>query len=65
MPTYVYGCTKCNRTDVKLRPIADMEIPVMCPDCGVVMERMLTAVDFQRGKGWANGMPPEKPGRKG
>jgi putative FmdB family regulatory protein len=39
MPTYQYRCAACGRFDL-LRPMADVEASVSCPDCGESARRV-------------------------
>ena len=39
MPTYVYQCPGCGEIVDKLRPMKDMDEPISCPRCGMLLER--------------------------
>jgi putative FmdB family regulatory protein len=43
MRRYEYLCPSCGQTQELLRPTADRDLPVSCPECGAPAERMLSA----------------------
>jgi putative FmdB family regulatory protein len=52
MPLYEYECLQCHRRTEKIQKFSDTEITV-CPFCGGVLERTLTAPNVQfKGGGW-------------
>ncbi len=52
MPLYAYRCTKCGHRFEKIQKF-DAEPEVVCPKCGGILERPLTAPALQfKGAGW-------------
>ncbi|HVG26753.1 MAG TPA: zinc ribbon domain-containing protein [Acidobacteriaceae bacterium] len=52
MPLYEYECKECGRRTEKIQKFSDPELTV-CPHCGGVLERTLTAPAIQfKGSGW-------------
>jgi putative FmdB family regulatory protein len=52
MPLYEYECSQCHRHTEKIQKYSDTEITV-CPHCGGLLERTLTAPNVQfKGGGW-------------
>jgi len=52
LPLYEYRCTKCGFDFEKIQKF-DAEPEVVCPKCGGVLERPLTAPALQfKGAGW-------------
>ena len=52
MPLYAYRCTQCGHSFEKIQNFSD-EPELVCPKCGGVLERPLTAPRLQfKGAGW-------------
>ena len=52
MPLYAYRCTQCGHKFEKIQNFSD-EPEMVCPKCGGVLERPLTAPRLQfKGAGW-------------
>ena len=52
MPLYPYRCTKCGHRFEKIQHFG-AEPETVCPECGGVLERTLTAPGFHfKGAGW-------------
>ena len=52
MPLYEYECTSCHRRTEKIQKYSDPDL-TLCPFCGGVLERTLTAPNVQfKGGGW-------------
>ena len=52
MPLYEYECKQCHRRTEKIQRFSDPEVTV-CPHCGGVLERLLSAPAIQfKGAGW-------------
>ena len=52
MPLYEYECKQCQRRTEKIQRFSDPEVTV-CPHCGGVLERLLSAPAIQfKGAGW-------------
>jgi putative FmdB family regulatory protein len=52
MPLYEYECTSCHRRTEKIQKFSDPDL-TLCPFCGGVLERTLTAPNVQfKGGGW-------------
>jgi putative FmdB family regulatory protein len=52
MPLYEYECQACHRRTEKIQKFSDAELTV-CPHCGGVLERTVTAPAFSfSGGGW-------------
>ena len=52
MPLYPYRCTQCGHSFEKIQNFSD-EPETVCPKCGGVLERPLTAPRLQfKGAGW-------------
>lgn len=52
MPLYEYECQSCHRRVEKIQKFSDAPLTV-CPHCGGVLERTLTAPAIQfKGSGW-------------
>lgn len=52
MPLYEYECEQCHRRTEKIQKFSDPELTV-CPHCGGVLQRTITAPAFQfAGGGW-------------
>lgn len=55
MPTYVYRCPACGKTEELVQKITEKQAP-MCPDeeCKTRMESVISATSFiLKGSGWA------------
>jgi len=42
LPLYEYKCQKCNEVFFELRPMAEREKPIACPECGGAGEIMFS-----------------------
>ena len=52
MPLYAYRCTQCSHRFEKIQSFSSKQLMV-CPKCGGVLERPLTAPAFNfKGSGW-------------
>jgi putative FmdB family regulatory protein len=52
VPLYAYRCTQCGHSFEKIQSFSD-EPELVCPKCGGVLERPLTAPRLQfKGAGW-------------
>jgi len=67
MPLYEYECATCHKRTEKIQKFSDPEITI-CPHCGGVLHRTITAPAFQfAGGGWykdgyGNAKPAESSG---
>ena len=66
MPLYEYECSQCHRRTEKIQKFSDPELTV-CPHCGGVLQRTITAPAFQfAGGGWyKDGYASAKPAASG
>jgi putative FmdB family regulatory protein len=65
MPLYEYECKKCGHRFEKIQKFSDRMVK-KCPDCGGVVEQMISAPAVQfKGSGWYVTDYPKKSGASG
>ena len=61
MPTYTYRCTECDAQFEELRPMAERDTPIECPNCGGKSMPVIAGVQDTPSK-W--GDTPKEPHKK-